>query len=127
MFTTCKLANILSVSRTNATAGDNITITGNIFKGLIKNFDCHDWSNYKGTGFSNASCENQILIGSYSCPLVSSNVTHLICQIDDNSGLVAGVSYLIEVLTKNSGYANKSQIYEFKFLPKVISITPDIG
>ena len=80
-----------------------------------------------GASFSNTACENQILIGDYSCPITSSSSTQLVCQIGTNSGLVPSVDYSIKVLLKNYGYAINSNSYSFNFIPQINSITPNIG
>ena len=82
---------------------------------------------FLGTGFSNTACENQILIGTYSCPIISSTSTELVCQISTNSGLLAGVSYSIQIQIANIGNAIHKNINSFKFIPSITSITPNIG
>ena len=81
----------------------------------------------KGNGFSSISCENEILIGAYSCPIISNSATQLVCRIGFYSGLIAGVNYNVDVNIKNSGIAMKSSVYFFNFIPIIHSITPNIG
>ena len=70
---------------------------------------------------------NQVLIGSYSCPVTSSTPTQIICKIGFNSGLIAGLNYSVDVLVGNYGFAIRNTTYLFQFLPILTSITPNIG
>jgi hypothetical protein len=107
-FTGCDILPLITkVSLQNVTFTDTITITG--------------------TGFSSNSCENQILIGSYLCPLTSSSTTQLSCVIGPNSGLDPSLAYSIEVLVKNIGLALKKDNFQINYFAKVTSLLPIIG
>ncbi len=106
-FTTCTVATVSTISASSGSVGDSITITG--------------------AGFSTTACENEVLIGSYSCPITSSSATQIVCQIGSNSGLIPGIKYGIEVQIKNSGNSIQNSWYAFNFIPKITSITPNIG
>lgn len=80
-----------------------------------------------GTGFSTNACENSVLIGTYSCPITSSSATQIVCKIGSNSGLVAGITYGIEVQIKNSGNALQSNVFTFNFIPLVTAVSPSTG
>ena len=72
-------------------------------------------------------CGNQVLIGNYSCPIISSSSEKIICQIETNSGLIPGDDYKFELRVENYGNALQDSWYTFRFIPAIISITPDIG
>ena len=61
------------------------------------------------------------------CPVISSNKTQLICQIADNSGLIGGSVYPINVQIKNTGYAIKRDLFTLTFISSITSITPNMG
>ena len=61
------------------------------------------------------------------CPVISSNKTQLICQIADNSGLIGGSVYPINVQIKNTGYAIKRDLFTLTFISSITSISPNMG
>ena len=109
LFTQCngQLPSISSVSRENATAEDEITITG--------------------TSFSTAQCQNEVSVGPASCSIQSSSATQIVCKLGANSQLKAGLDYMLQVRVKNVGYALPSREFKIKFLPMVSSVTPTKG
>ena len=113
------------MSNSSGFVGDNITITG-----INKNTPGNTSYMSKliiGQGFGNNTCQNQVLIGSYSCPIISSNSTQIVCQIGPNSGLVTGTYYLIDARIHNTGIAIKGDLYTFQLMPSVTLISPNIG
>ena len=107
VFTECNVPTIDSIPSLNGTSGDVLTINGN--------------------GFSANSCENEIFIGTYKCPVTSSSTTEINCTIGYGSGLEPNKAYKIEVRQKNVGNAIQNNLYEFKLLPQISSIIPSIG
>jgi len=82
----------------------------------------------QGTGFSSATCENEIWIGGVLCPLSSSSTTRLVCQIPMNlDQLQPYTNYTVDILVKNIGYADYDSIFQIQFSPIITSITPDQG
>jgi hypothetical protein len=80
-----------------------------------------------GSGFSSSGCQNIVLIGDYSCPIISSSSTQLVCQIGSNSGLIPSIKYKVQIQIKNTGNALQNDWYSFSLIPKITSITPNIG
>jgi hypothetical protein len=70
---------------------------------------------------------NQVLIGNYFCPVISSTTTQIICKIGFNSGLTSGSIYYVDVRIRNFGFAIKNTTYLFQFLPIITLITPNTG
>lgn len=109
LFTSCanNLTSISSVSVANATYTDDIVITG--------------------TGFSVTQCENRVKIGGVDCALVSGSMGQLTCRLGANSGLYPNYLYGVEVLVANQGYALVGKTFEVGFVPKVDSVSPNVG
>lgn len=105
-FTTCmnQLPTVLSVSATNVTANDLLTITG--------------------LNFGEFACQNKVLIGNYLCPLVSNSSTELVCQLGLNSGLIPALANSLEVVVNNVGYALKNDSSQIQFQPQISSVVP---
>ena len=61
------------------------------------------------------------------CPLVSGTSTQLTCRIGLGSGLFANYPYNVDVLVANQGYALTSETYELRFVPKITSLSPNVG
>lgn len=99
-----QLPTVLSVSATNVTANDQLTITG--------------------LNFGEFSCQNKVFIGDYLCPLVSNSSTELVCQFGFNSGLIPALANSFEVVVNNVGYALKNDSSKIQFQSQISSVVP---
>ena len=102
-----KLPVVNFVSAQNLTLNSEITVAGN--------------------RFSSRECDNQILIGGVICPLLSSSVNLLICQLSDDSRLMPNILYQIEVLVKNIGYAIHNGRFQVEFSSIVTAVSSQLG
>ncbi|XP_035686784.1 fibrocystin-L-like [Branchiostoma floridae] len=112
VFRNCLTATVTSLSPTHGTAGDTITI--------------------QGTGFSTSTCENEVLIGGYSCDVTSVSSNSITCTVNPGSDMPVGTYLPVSVNIKNRGYARmatpggeKSRM--FALIPKVMSVSPEQG
>eukprot|EP00058_Branchiostoma_floridae_P026715 XP_002612206.1 hypothetical protein BRAFLDRAFT_108902 [Branchiostoma floridae] len=112
VFRNCFTATVTSLSPTHGTAGETITI--------------------QGTGFSTTTCENEVLIGGYSCDVTSATSNSITCTVNPGSDMPVGTYLPVSVNIKNRGYARmatpggeKSRM--FALLPKVMSVSPEQG
>ncbi|XP_078698697.1 fibrocystin-L-like isoform X2 [Branchiostoma floridae x Branchiostoma belcheri] len=112
VFRDCLTATVASISPTRGTAGQTVTI--------------------QGTGFGTSTCENEVLIGGYSCNVTSSTSNNITCVVNPGSNMPVGTFLPVSVNIKNRGYARmaipggeKSRM--FALMPKITSIFPEQG
>lgn len=82
---------------------------------------------FKGTGFSENQCENQVFIGGKPCTVSASSTTSINCSLGLSSGLMANKVYDIKVLVNNIGYAIPSDSFTITFLPVIDSLSSSTG
>ncbi|XP_035685638.1 fibrocystin-L-like [Branchiostoma floridae] len=112
VFRNCMTATVTSLSPTHGTAGETITI--------------------QGTGFSTNACENEVLIGAYSCDVTSSTSNSITCQVNPLDNMPVGSFHPVSVNIKNRGYARMAtpegeESRMFALLPEVTSVSPEQG
>jgi hypothetical protein len=104
LFTPCTIGTVTSISPVQGPAGTSITITG--------------------TGFSTASCEDIVLIGSYQCPITSATTTQIICLIGPNSSLDAKSIQTFNVARDLKGFLSNVGLIQYQFQAKITSVSP---
>ena len=108
MYTLCNVPQITSISPLEITYDTLVTI--------------------QGVNFAVNECENEIKIGkTATCKIISNSDTNITCKIGRNSSLIPNKLYPIELVVKNKGYALPNAVYYVKFIPVIISITPNQG
>ncbi|CAF3637436.1 unnamed protein product [Rotaria sp. Silwood1] len=108
LFTPCTIGSVTSISPVQGPTGTSITITG--------------------TGFSTATCENIVLIGSsYRCPISSVTSTQIVCQIGSNSLLNAKSIQSLNVIKDRQGTLSNDGLIQFLFQAKITNISPIQG
>ncbi|CAF0745209.1 unnamed protein product [Adineta steineri] len=107
LFTPCTIGTVTSISPSYGPSGTSITVTG--------------------TGFSSTSCENEILIGTYQCPISSATSTQLTCQIGPNSFLNAKSDQSFNVGQVRQGFFSNDGLLEFQFLAQITGVSPTQG
>ncbi|CAF1300760.1 unnamed protein product, partial [Adineta ricciae] len=106
--TPCTIGSVTSISPVVGSAGTAITITG--------------------TGFSSTPCENIVQIGSnYSCPIISSTSTQIICRIGNGSSLNGKTEQSIQVSRDRQGYLINNGLLQFQFKAIINQISPTQG
>ncbi|XP_067950539.1 fibrocystin-L-like [Watersipora subatra] len=86
-----------------------------------------------GKGFSTTACENEVMIGDYTCVVSQQRtwqqlVSQLVCAPDVSEEPDVGVSFPIKVKVNNRGYALMADfVPAFAILPSLTSVTPRTG
>lgn len=81
----------------------------------------------EGTGFGTSSCENNVQIGSYDCPIINASSTEILCQIGNGSLLNAKTSQIVQVARDRQGYLVANGRLRFQFQASISSIAPNYG
>ncbi|XP_071944840.1 fibrocystin-L-like [Antedon mediterranea] len=86
----------------------------------------------RGSGFSNVSCENVVMIGNdHVCSVTFSNKTLIECTIATNNTLLVGYYHEISVNVKNQGYAinviDTLAARSYILVPSITSVDPSEG
>ncbi|XP_066276424.1 fibrocystin-L-like [Branchiostoma lanceolatum] len=111
-FRDCLTATVTSLGPTHGTAGETITI--------------------RGTGFSTSTCENEVLIGRYSCDVTSATTNSITCTVSPGSTMPVGTYLPVSVNIKNRGYARMAVFggeasRMFALMPEVTYVSPEQG
>ncbi|KAM4704928.1 fibrocystin-L [Rhinophrynus dorsalis] len=110
-FSDCYSPSITSISPTNGTIHDSITI--------------------HGSGFSNVACANQVFIGKYPCVVFYADQNTVTCNIDPQNSMPVGIAEMVSLEVNNYGYAINTLTNEmdrrFALLPHIDFITPSNG
>ncbi|XP_067833370.1 fibrocystin-L-like [Heptranchias perlo] len=107
----CYSPTINSITPTNGTMYDRLTITG--------------------TGFSNISCANEVRVGAHPCIVENSTENELLCWLDPEGVMDVGIAALVSVTVHNLGTAINTLADEFSrrfvLLPHIDNISPSVG
>uniref|UniRef100_H3AM42 G8 domain-containing protein n=1 Tax=Latimeria chalumnae TaxID=7897 RepID=H3AM42_LATCH len=111
-YSECYTSAILSVTPSNGTYLDIITVTG--------------------VGFSDLSSESKVTVGCYPCNITHWNSTWLTCRIDPKDSMEVGISFPVHVSITTYGEAldmssEENDTLDFTLLPLVSDITPGLG
>ncbi|XP_053571903.1 fibrocystin-L [Bombina bombina] len=110
-FTSCFTPSIISIYPQSGTIYDSIIING--------------------TGFSNVTCANQILVGRYPCAVSYADENSVICNVDPQNSMPVGTAEIVSVTVNNLG--NAINILEneldrrFALLSHIDIVTPSNG
>uniref|UniRef100_UPI00398F2CC2 PKHD1 like 1, tandem duplicate 1 n=1 Tax=Pristiophorus japonicus TaxID=55135 RepID=UPI00398F2CC2 len=107
----CYSPTINSITPSNGTMYDRLTITG--------------------TAFSNISCANEVRVGAHPCIVENNTENELLCRVDPEGVMEVGIAALVTVTVRNLGTAVNTLADEFSrrfvLLPHVDNISPSIG
>ncbi|XP_076865903.1 fibrocystin-L-like isoform X2 [Brachyhypopomus gauderio] len=110
-FSTCASPVVSSISPSQGTAHDTIII--------------------HGSGFSNTSCANKVMIGNASCHVNSSTSTEMTCVLSPDSGATVGTLLPVSVRVNNLGTSiltmPRESARRFVVLPVVDNVSPAAG
>ncbi|XP_073535878.1 fibrocystin-L [Phyllobates terribilis] len=110
-FSNCYSPTITSITPNSGTIHDSITING--------------------TGFSNLTCANQVLVGKYPCVVSSADENTLTCKVDPQDSMDIGVAEMVSLTVNNLGNGINTLRNEmdrrFALLPHIDYISPNNG
>ncbi|KAG8441696.1 hypothetical protein GDO86_010760 [Hymenochirus boettgeri] len=110
-FSSCYTPYITSISPSSGTIYDSIIING--------------------TGFSNVTCANQVLIGEYPCTVSYADQNSIICNVDPENAMLVGIAELVSLTVDNYGKALNTMAKEmdrrFALLPHIDFVSPNNG
>ncbi|KAM4026998.1 fibrocystin-L isoform 2-T2 [Anomaloglossus baeobatrachus] len=110
-FSDCYSPTITSITPNSGTIYDSITING--------------------TGFSNLTCANQVLVGKYPCVVSSADENTMTCTVDPQDSMNIGVAEMVSLTVNNLGNAINTLRNEmdrrFALLPHIDYISPNNG
>ncbi|MCJ8746157.1 hypothetical protein PDJAM_G00138700 [Pangasius djambal] len=91
----------------------------------------HDPIIIQGSGFSNITCANEVMIGNTSCHVINSTSTIIQCLLSPDSGAPVGILLPVQVQVNNLGIALLTMPSEsarrFAVMPVLDSVSPPIG
>ncbi|CAJ0956150.1 unnamed protein product [Ranitomeya imitator] len=91
----------------------------------------HDPITINGTGFSNLTCANQVLVGKYPCVVSSATENSLTCKVDPQDSMDIGVAEMVSLTVNNLGNGINTLGNEmdrrFALLPHIDYISPNNG
>jgi len=76
-----------------------------------------------GIGFDLITTNNIVLIGTYSCQILTATETLLICSVDKQQIPAGSYQFSLNVLSKGLAIIKNNEIIKFEF--EVLSLSPD--
>ncbi|XP_053349466.1 PKHD1 like 1, tandem duplicate 1 [Clarias gariepinus] len=91
----------------------------------------HDPIIIYGSGFSNITCANKVMIGNTSCQVINSTSTSIQCLLSPDTGAPVGILLPVQVYINNLGTALLTMPSEsarrFAVMPVLDSVSPSVG